>query len=132
MAAEYTLPFTASDIANRLSKVTELEELLSSVGNAKIATGSYVGTGKSGSNDKTIITFDFEPKIVMISNPDGTPAVYLWGSAYLTIPGSTSSSNNTASVSGNTLSFYITGAASDMSPYQFNKASTTYTWVAIA
>lgn len=34
----------------------------------KIATGSYVGTGTSGSSSRNTLTFSFEPKIVFIQH----------------------------------------------------------------
>ena len=37
-------------------------------GGAKIATGSYVGTGTYGSSNPCSLTFDFEPKLLFISN----------------------------------------------------------------
>lgn len=33
----------------------------------QIATGSYTGTGKYGSSNPTVLTFDFRPKLVGIS-----------------------------------------------------------------
>ena len=38
----------------------------SAVGAAKVVTGSYVGTGVCGQSNPCILTFDFEPKLVMV------------------------------------------------------------------
>ena len=35
---------------------------------AKVITGSYTGTGTYGSSNKCTLTFDFEPKLVIVSN----------------------------------------------------------------
>lgn len=47
--------------------VSSLAELASALGAAKIAYGSYTGTGTAGSDNKNVLTFDFVPKLVVIS-----------------------------------------------------------------
>lgn len=42
----------------------------------KIATGSYVGTGKYGSNNPNSLTFEFDPKLVLIFT-GAEPAIFL-------------------------------------------------------
>lgn len=37
-----------------------------------MATGSYVGTGTYGENNPTILTFDFEPKLLLITHSSST------------------------------------------------------------
>jgi hypothetical protein len=43
---------------------------ISGGGGAKIATGSYVGTGTCGRNNPCTLTFDFTPKFVMVYGAD--------------------------------------------------------------
>ena len=38
----------------------------------QIATGSYVGTGTHGSKNINILTFEFDPKLVIVTKNDGT------------------------------------------------------------
>ena len=70
-SAAATAQNTANSKANAdLSNVTA-EALLAAIeaaggGGAKIATGSYTGTGKYGSSNKNKLTFDFVPKFVII------------------------------------------------------------------
>ena len=42
-------------------------------GAARIATGSYVGTGTYGSSNPNSLTFDFEPKLLVVSPTSYTP-----------------------------------------------------------
>lgn len=51
---------------------------------AKIATGSYKGTGTFGANNPNSLTFDFEPKMVLFTsmrNDSGTTHMPLFGSS---------------------------------------------------
>lgn len=48
------------------------------VGGVKIATGSYVGTGKSGQNNPNSLTFDFAPKLLAIPYVDSGSAYTLF------------------------------------------------------
>lgn len=63
--------------------VESLEELATELGPilgaAKIQTGSYVGTGTCGSANPNELTFDFEPKIVMLLAYEGIPSDYADG-----------------------------------------------------
>lgn len=52
---------------------------------AKIATGSYEGTGAYGYDSRMILTFDFQPKVVIIhgtyksnENVTGTPTILIY------------------------------------------------------
>ena len=38
---------------------------------ARIAFGSYVGKGRSGANNKVTLTFEFQPILVVVMQPDG-------------------------------------------------------------
>lgn len=60
---------------------------------AKVATGSYVGTGTYGKDNPCTLTFDFTPKFVMVYEPDmGVLTGYYY--EWLTEDGSDSSFNN--------------------------------------
>ena len=83
----------------------------------KIATGTYRGTGKYDSANKTSITFDFVPKMVLIMGATNNSYVGRWvyGSSQMFIDwqmGSTSGTTNTATLSGKRLTWYNTSDAS--------------------
>ena len=106
---------------------------------SKIATGSYVGTGTYGINNPNSLTFEFEPKIVLIKpSTNGTLSKYwmcftnglgtsggglVWGSEIYTLGYKVS-----YSFYGNTVQWYTTDARSTP---QANDAATTYGYIAI-
>lgn len=106
---------------------------------SKIATGSYVGTGTYGINNPNSLTFEFEPKIVLIKpSTNGTLSKYwmcftnglgtsggglVWGSEAYTLGYKVS-----YSFYGNTVQWYTTDARSTP---QANDAATTYGYIAI-
>lgn len=108
-------------------------------GAAKIATGSYTGTGTYGASNPNSLTFDFEPKLVLVSRyglafrSNGSTSVFfnhcfLWDAA-CTSCNITDGSNThlaTFSISGATLSWYTSGAAT-----QLNTSGATYYYAAI-
>ena len=102
---------------------------------AQIYTGSYVGTGTSGSSNPTILTFPFEPKIVFIARgttPSGgslgtiTPMIR---GVQQSIVGINGSSRSIAYLTwdNNSLSFYGNGGADT----SLNESGITYHYVAI-
>lgn len=101
----------------------------------KIATGSYVGTGKYGKSNPNTLTFDFEPKAVFIfgtkaSNDAGTSMMYFWGDSSFTLIYASYSGalpSGTVSVSGNTMSWYDTS----QTYYQCNQSNRTYNYIAL-
>lgn len=100
----------------------------------QIETGSYVGTGTHGQSNPTKLTFSFVPKIVFInSNVSGTEfGIFVYGCQPVATSwtmGSHSREPSVATVSwsGNQLSFYDTGSASN----QLNRSNTTFHYVAI-
>ena len=125
-----------SNTANADTRVEYVDNVLKTLGgteivtgNARIATGSYVGTGNSGNVNAVTITFDFVPKVVIVSGTEAHPTVFVWGENY------TSAFVGTpiqliVSTLGNTLSFYanISGANGNK---MLNKYQTTYQWIAI-
>lgn len=90
----------------------------------RIATGEYAGTGTYGQNSKNSLTFDFEPKMVIIFGVlDRVPthsglvpgtSNYAWGNSMIwvygqesaTISGSSNAGTLTITQSGNTLTWY--------------------------
>ena len=110
-----------------------VEGLLS--GGAKIATGSYVGTGQYGSGHPNELTFDFTPKLVLLfcgvgasiwHTGDMNHTILLWG--VTTTLRYSGSYNNTVSYSGNTISWYTTANFTDA---QLNANNYEYHYVAI-
>ena len=82
--------------------VNSLASLATALGAPKIQTGSYAGTGTAGSGYKRSLTFNFEPKFLIIVNQDtdagnisnvwlwaGQPSKESWGSFSWTISGKT-------------------------------------------
>lgn len=98
----------------------------------KIETGSYTGTGASGpSNPPCSITFDFVPKMVIITARTGGGVFQLWyeglaDGAYALFPYNTSYYNH-FTLNGNTLSWYNDY---DKSNEQFNEKF-VYTYIAL-
>lgn len=112
----------------------------------KIATGSYTGTGKSGSSNKNKLTFDFKPKFVIILGAkyfSNMPAHYFglavlaqgltggFGSFGYSYTDKLSESFNAYGVvvswSGNTVSWYNYSNANA----QLNASGATYNYIAI-
>ena len=112
-----------------------LADLIANGGAAKIATGSYVGTGTYGSANPNSLTFSFVPKFVLVlTNSNATVAV-----GYFVIWANTTYGPNTLdntgnydvfSLSGNTLSWYCAGANTG-AEYQSNTSSQNYAWFAL-
>ena len=89
-----------------------------------VASGSYVGTGTYGKNNPNSITFDFEPKLVILQG-DAT-VIMIRGTSKATYY-TTTSYSLTLTWSGNVLSWYNVESAGR----QFNTSGDTYHWVAI-
>lgn len=114
-------------------------EYLGQLGNkAQIATGSYVGTGTYGANNPNTLTFDFEPKIVIlwyqISTWENSANVFLlrWNYTTQFAPGASTNSNASDYISyitysGNTISWYN----ANHPLYQLNNVGNTYSYLAI-
>lgn len=95
---------------------------LHQAGVPKIVTGSYVGNGNHGKSSPTSITFDFEPKLVILNGVvtaiRGMSEVQYYSTQLRSLK---------LTWSGNTLTWYCTEGAS----WQFNSSNTTYHWAAI-
>ena len=87
---------------------------------AKIATGSYTGTGTYGSANPNSLTFDFVPQLVIVylSATNANPGSGYWDSMFLYAGGMAKTYVNGTvvnfSLSGNTLSWYSTDASSQL------------------
>ena len=98
------------------------------VNGAKIATGSYVGTGTYGASNPNTLTFEFEPKIIIIGNDRGGVYInfYFWGAVGMN-GANNFAAENIVSTSNFTISWYH---PSDVSG-QLNASGITYNYIAI-
>ena len=117
-------------------KFTDIEALIAELqaaagGGAKIATGSYTGTGTYGASNPCSLTFDFVPLVVILSQNGGNDVsgyvVPASGLYHLIVNGTTSIGFVTTSSSGKVVSFYHNQYAD----YQFNGSNAKTTYVAI-
>ncbi len=107
---------------------------MESLGCGKIATGSYVGTGCSGSDCANTLTFSFKPALVVVIGWD-TEKEY--GGSLTMVQGASASGDTGAGMltpcdvtwDGNSVSWSYISA--DFSWRQYNAANTTYHWFAI-
>lgn len=118
------------------------ETTTTSNGAAKVVTGSYVGTGKTGSSNKNSLTFPSPPKFVIVSNckvsqqngevigPTIDSRMFVWfpGITYINNTGSNNNGYVITSLSGNKLSWYHTNSYDTI---QLNVSGKTYRWFAI-
>lgn len=123
-------------------------------GGVRFSSGSYQGTGTYGAANPNSLTFDFVPKLVIITpyateyNDKGHNVLGIFipaSGAYVPMIANSGSSGRQdvhsegvmatpVTLDGTTLSWYYSGtAAGDKSAcpdYQFNSQKTTYHWVA--
>lgn len=109
---------------------------IETMGVAKIASGTYTGTGVAGNeiSKATVITFPFVPKLVVVAKKDaGVEFMLLINgcteAAYPKYSINTSGNliHNIASVSWSDNSVYLLGGKAQ---YQMNEEDKTYNWVA--
>lgn len=95
---------------------------------ARIATGSYVGTDKAGSANPNMLTFEFEPKLLVISDDNGSQGIFVINSA---ARAEYSNTNVTLGVKweGKTVTWWA--RSSNEMAGQLNKGGTTYYYVAL-
>ena len=138
MATNYTenyqLPIWAADDAFLRTEFNEANEkidaalgvLAQSMGNCRIVTGSYTGTGEYGSAHPNTLTFDGPPLLLFVGK--------YW--QFWAIRGSTGAApigggNNVQSVTltwnGNTVQWYSSRSETS----QLNEAQTTYHYLAL-
>lgn len=104
---------------------------------AKIETGSYFGTGTYGASNPSVLTFGFEPKLVIVfqQNAGLSPNNGYWGNSFLWTSGqATSRTNGTSNNNklyftqvGNSLSWYAGDAWVQMN----GSADVDYHYIAI-
>ena len=97
---------------------------------AKIATGSYTGTGTYGSSNPNSLTFPFTPKIVFLGQATSLSfSEFFYG---LTIASTRIASSTGGGLyltwSGSSVSWYTPNPGAS---YQFNTSGYVYTWIAI-
>ena len=103
-------------------------------GGVQVISGSYVGTGTYGKNNPNTLTFDFEPKLIIISSEGYYHRAVLPYMGHGIMTSGSSFDNYTIAFyglavtwSGKTVSWYNTGSAD----YQCNNSSYIYHYVAI-
>lgn len=135
-------PLSAPPITDAFGNpITIPGEQIVGAGNAKVATGTYKGTGKYGESNPSTLTFDFEPKMVIITvitQSDGETAQESFdiGSSgksqwLMWIDGvkeSYTTAQNRFTKITNGISWYCTGNQSYM---QCNGSSYYYSYIAI-
>lgn len=113
----------------------------------QVATGQYTGTGKYGSGNPNTLTFDFAPKLVIVSresgisfetiNDDTFNHSFVWheGNTSVSVAGKSGSyiygKTVTFSRNGTTLSWYCKDGTNDTSMPQCNTSGTVYHYIAI-
>lgn len=133
-AALYGLPNTAvpDDV---LSKIKTLIDSANANANtkARIATGSYTGTGTYGSSHPNSLTFAFVPKLVIVSTNSSLypyQSAGSWAWSFIYSYGATTTYVTSSSVyfvlEGKTLKWY-----SESENPQLNGSSTVYFYLAI-
>ncbi|MGN0985697.1 MAG: hypothetical protein ACI4OU_04310 [Candidatus Enterenecus sp.] len=112
-------------------------------GQLHIAAGSYTGTGTYGEDTPNSLTFDFQPKVVIIDTAvynHFAACPYIWGSASLavvhayTTTGSVSaylSGENVVTLNGNTMTWYCPANVLSAVDIQLNVKGNVYRYVAI-
>lgn len=104
---------------------------LGQLGNkVRIETGSYVGTGTYGSSNPNSLTFDFEPKLVIVQS-EFQAGMLFWvygmsGTVYRILRSSSTEYVGKITFSDNTLTWYGTNAENQM-----NYSNYVYHYIAI-
>ena len=103
---------------------------------AKIAVGTYVGTGTYGSANPNSLTLNFDPKLLFVTGGVGFAMLCVFGGAYTNavFNASTVIYRNTVSWDGNTVSWYQSAditPATKIADAQKNTSAVTYNYVSI-
>lgn len=131
---ENTDDFSPAPLNQNMEKVEEeLEGILEVIGSggntARIAYGSYTGTGTQGSGaaKRNSLTFDFKPLVVVIADPNSAngPVILSRGSEWT--PSPSSSRTITMTWTENGVSWYGSYDAAS----QLNTSGSTYPYVVI-
>lgn len=111
----------------------------------KIAAGSYVGTGTGGEDGPSTLTFDFSPRLIIITTDGGTDTPYPSNSTprFFVRPWKYANSYADGNTSANTYYTYVTWTDNGVSWYaqfddgdpapggQLNREGVTYHYLAI-
>lgn len=102
---------------------------------AKIAIGSYVGTGTYGADNPNSLTFEFEPKIIIVTQSKASSAsdmfLALRGQTGYTHFGSNGGYyNGSCAWDGNTVSWWCTNDSVGAN-VQFNRTGLTYHYLVV-
>ena len=119
-------------------------------GGAKLASGSYVGTGTHGEDNKNTVNVGFAPKLFFVfrddpgsdgkcdffvTEPEGCGLWVVGRDALLAISGNSNTRlTRPCNVSGTVVGWYLSyGNAADymLAGYQLNDSGTTYRWFAL-
>lgn len=135
----------AASMANRYSQINtkfgELETLIANCGNCRIAIGSYVGTGTSGSANPCKISLGFRPYVIMldvatkyfISNT-ASPIYYIMQYPRTTLMGTgANNEENVITWGDDGVTWYSPSTSSDAeirAIRQFNYSGKTYHYIA--
>ena len=114
-----------------------VEGLLS--GGVKIVTGSWTGNGTYGEEHPNVLTFDFEPKLLVLFC---SRAASIWGTTgdmnhTIMLRDATTKLiysnryNNVVTFQGNTVSWYTTETSDSAATFQLNQNNITYYYAAI-
>lgn len=100
----------------------------------RIRTGTYVGTNTFGEETPNSLTFDFEPKLVIVRKVSGSMQGDLGNELFFWTKGTSSDSVSTSTrryytLEGNTLSWYAKGTYASAA-WQMNNPD-TYCYMAI-
>ena len=101
----------------------------------KVTSGTYTGTGTYGESNPNSLTFDFEPKLVIIQCQESSLKKYLLAINGVLSSGpfdesGSSSYKDIFNWNGNTFSWYHTGTNSPAF-MQYNESGQTYCYFAI-
>lgn len=105
-------------------------------GGVKLASGSYVGTGTYGVDNKNTVNVGFAPKLFFVFHDSSSAlSTYhgFWEEGCNTLKGFSDSGSldRPCTVSGNTISWYVPPFGSGMHQRQLNISGETYRWFAI-
>lgn len=121
---------TPDDVFQKLSKAAfnangSITDVNGNAIGVQIATGSYVGTGKYGESNPTVIDLPFTAKLFMVSGSQSSSPVIAWINGMNILRDLVDGHGVKLVTSGNRLSFYSNDANN-----QVNESGQTYFWIA--
>lgn len=128
----FTLLPEVTDVTAETEDVLAEVKLSSTATTARIATGSYVGTGTCGANNKNRLDFDFTPKVVIFgaSNTSAVACPFVYGQTLVHFQRTTVDTAYVLRVNWgeNYVEWYY---EEDFAAAQLNISGTKYNYVAI-